>query len=262
MSKKYIIREIPAEQAEFSYYFEGDCLKGADDWNYNLFIVAQSRNCSGFNEETYKRVQSEIDTLADEWETHKYEKSQGYEPNYKNFSDIVSWNIHSDRGGLYIHSLKNTRKLGELKQFLEWLEASSQAYGYRGRTNLKADPEGCVARYLTIATGKEWAVGSAYGYCQGDYVRMVYCKEHYEKDVESYGEVWLGAAKEFCVIEIDDDGEEADSCYGFIVADCQAKTDADYKRIVCEWDGIKEEEARLEMIESSRTYTKYTYRVA
>ena len=81
------------------------------------------------------------------------------------------------------------------------------------------------------------------------------------------------AAKEFCVIEIEDyqapetEDEEAtytekESCYGFFVADCEAWKDEDYKRIVCEWEGIDPEETQLEMIESSRTTTIYTYRTA
>ena len=118
-----------------------------------------------------------------------------------------------------------------------------------------------VAEYLTITTGKKWAVSSAYGYCQGDYVEMVYCTEHYD-DVRPYGEVFLGAAKEFCVIDLDDDGNEQDSVYGFVVADCQARTDEDYKRLVCEWYGCDEDEAQLEIISGWHTYTTYDYRIA
>ena len=107
---------------------------------------------------------------------------------------------------------------------------------------------------------------SASGYCQGDYVKMVYCLDHYKNGVEHYGEIWLGAAKEFCVITLDEDGEEGNSCSGFIVAGCQIKnwqeSDSEYKRIVCEWSDINPEETRLEMIEGSKTYTKYTYRIA
>lgn len=91
---------------------------------------------------------------------------------------------------------------------------------------------------------------------------MVYCPEHYKEGVQHYGEVYLGAAKEFCVIELDEAGEEADACYGYIVADCQARSDEDYKRLVCEWAGIDESDARLEMIDGYTTRTVYSYRTA
>jgi len=264
---KYIIREVEPEWTNFSLYFEDDGLTGvAGDFCYNLFIVARSRNCGGFNEKTYKRVYDEIELLVDEWEKFKYAKENGHEPNYSSFSDIVRWNAHYDRGGHYVHSLKNTRKLSELKKFIEWLYEPSKLYGYKNRVNWEANEEGCIAKYLTIATGKAWGVDDASGYCQGDYVKMVYCLDHYKDGVKPYGEIWLGAAKEFYVITLDEDGEEGESCGGFIIADCQIKnwreSDSEYKRIVCEWDGINPEETRLEMIDGSRTYTKYTYRIA
>lgn len=72
----------------------------------------------------------------------------------------------------------------------------------------------------------------------------------------------MGCGKEFCVIDVDEDGNETDKCYGYIIADCQAWKDEDYKRLVCEWAGIDEEETRLEMIDGSTTQTIYSYRVA
>ena len=54
---KYIIREVPPEQTDFSYYFDDDGLTEAGgDYCYNLFIVAQSRRSSGFNEEEYQNI--------------------------------------------------------------------------------------------------------------------------------------------------------------------------------------------------------------
>lgn len=65
----------------------------------------------------------------------------------------------------------------------------------------------------------------------------------------------MGCGKEFCVIDVDEGGNETDECYGYIIADCQARQDEDYKKLVCEWDGINEEETRLEMIDGSTTQT-------
>ena len=91
---------------------------------------------------------------------------------------------------------------------------------------------------------------------------MVYCPEHYKQGVKAYGEVWLGCAKEFGVIDLDENGEETDSCWGYIVADCEARDDADYKRLVCEWAGIKPEETTLEMIDGYSVQTVCKYRTA
>ena len=82
------------------------------------------------------------------------------------------------------------------------------------------------------------------------------------KLIPGSGEIWLGAGKEFYTIELDENGEETDTCGGYIIADCQAWKDEDYKRLVREWAGIPEDETRLEMIDSYRTVTKYTYRNA
>ena len=154
---KHVIREVEPEWTNFSIYFDDDGLtEVGGDFCYNLFIVGQSKNRCGFNEKTYKRVYDEIELLVGEWEDFKYAKENGHEPKYSSFSDIVRWNAHSDKGGLYAHSLKNTRKLNELKKFIQWLYEPSKLNGHRHRANLEADEEGCVAKYLTIATGREW----------------------------------------------------------------------------------------------------------
>jgi hypothetical protein len=236
MSKKinYIVREVPPEHTDFSYYFDDDGLteKGGD-YCYNLFIVAQSRWSSGFNEEEYKKLQREIENL------------------FEMYEDIVN-NI-----GL-VNSIHNTRRI---KEITEWLKAClSWGNTSQTRTLAEYEPEETTAEYLTFKTGKQWEVDDAHGYCQGDYVKMVYCPEHYIGGVKHYGEIWLGAGKEFCTIYLDENGEETDTCYGYIIADCQARNDEDYKRLVCEWACIPEDETRLEMIDSYRTVTQYIYR--
>ena len=57
-------------------------------------------------------------------------------------------------------------------------------------------------------------------------------------------------------------GEEIDSCYGYIVADCEAFRDEEYKKLVSDWAGIKPEECTLEMIDGCSTHTTYNYRTA
>lgn len=249
---KYIVREVPPEQMELSYYFDDDGLTEAGgDYCYNLFIVAQSRNSRGFNEERYTRVTNEIEELLEL------------------YSDIVSKSSYAQYSSIgamlldykLIKSIYNTRRIKAYVDFFIDCNKKPNSPYANYHDNYSAFEEEYVARYLTLKTGKEWDVTNAYGYCQGDYVKIVYCVEHYENP-RIYGEVWLGACKEFYTIDIDENGEEGDTCGGYIIADCQANTDEDYKRLVCEWACIPVEETRLEMIESSRTYTKYEYRTA
>lgn len=240
---KTIIREVPAEECEFSWFFDDDGLTSAGgDFCNNLFIVAQSRNHGGFNTETYNEIVAEIESLDYDYDDFL---------NNKKYTDFTSIGDVLKSSGL----IDNVHNGIAVKKWTEFLNND-----YSGRYG---DDEEKISDYLTLKTGKEWKVAAAYGYSQGDYVRIVYCSAHYYgMDAVKYGEVWLGAAREFYTVDIDENGEEIDTCYGYIVADCQVNTDEDYKRIVCEWTCTKEEETTLEMIDSSssRVVTKYTYK--
>ncbi len=230
--KKHIIREVPPEDCDNSYYFDDDGLTEAGgDYCYNLFIISDSRRLYGFNMEEYKRLREQAEAIIDGFN----DVSEKYNSYYNSYKECMEYN-----------DIKYTsRKCHLLK---EWA-------GYADSEN----PDN-IAEFLTIKTGKKWETQSAHGYSQGDYVEMVYCPEHYKDGVQSYGEIYLGAYKEFCVVDLDEAGTEIDTCYGFYVADCQVKTEEDYKKLVCEWEGIKEEETSLEMIESRKQYTKYEYK--
>ena len=247
----YIIREVQPEHADFSYYFDDDTLTAAGgDYCYNLFIVAQSRNVCGFNEEEYQNIQNEIEDLFEMYEDiiDKYE--------YAQYSSVGAMLL--DLG--LIDNIHNTKRIKEIK---DWLKACQDKPDppYRNyRIRAEAHPEETTAEYLTFKTGKQWSTDSARGYSQGDYVEMVYCEEHYKDGVQHYGEIWLGAGTEFYVIDLDENGEEVDTCGGYIVADSQAWKDEEYKKLVCEWACIPEDETRLEMIDGGHTYTQYTYR--
>lgn len=250
---KNIIREVPPEQSDFSYYFEDDGLKEVGgDYCYNLFIVAQSRNSSGFNEEAYEAVKNEIENLLEMY-LDIVNKS-----NYAQYSSIGAMLL--DYG--LINNIHSTKKIKAYTEFFaSCCEKPCSPYA-NYHDNFSAHETESVAEYLTLKTGKEWDTDSATGYCQGDYVEMVYCKEHYTSGVKNYGEIWLGAGKEFQIIFLDADGEEDYRVGGYIVADSQAWKDEDYKKIVCEWECLKEEETQLEMIDGSHSYTKYDYRIA
>ena len=240
MDKKYIVREYEPDCTSFDLYFDDDGLteKGGD-YNYNLFIVVNDGwgRLSGFNTEEYKRVKETAENVLEGFADVE-DGLTDYDGKKYTYKDIMEeYNIPY-----------TSHKCHLLK---EW---------YKGTNDFRADTSD-VAEYLSITTGKEWAVKSVCGYCQGDYCGVVYCKEHYNKP-EVYGEVWLGCAKEFCVIDLDENGEETDSCGGYIVADSESRDDSDYKRLVCEWAGIDEQETELQMIDGYSTHTVYSYRTA
>lgn len=237
MAIKYIIREVPPEQMDTSFCFDDDGLTAASgDFNNSLFIVGNSR-MSSFNE-------AELDKVADEIENL-----------YDNYSDTINksnYAVYSSVGAMLVdHKLvDNIHNTVKIKAYIDFLKDASDSY----------DPD-VLADFLTLKTGKEWTTGNATGYSQGEDVDLIYCKDSYHNNgAKIYGEIWLGACKEFLRIELDENGEEQDTCGGFFVADCQAWKDEDYKRIVCEQEGIEEEETQLEMIESEQRITRYTYR--
>lgn len=240
MEKKirYIIREIPPEQCEFSYYFDDDGIKEAGgDFCYNIFIIMRERwnRVSGFQADEYQRISDQLREIAEEIEAGPGE----YFSSYKHIME-------------YYGMKYSPKACHELKQL-----CTSDDFD-------ELDPD-TVAAYLTLKTGRKWTTTSARGYCQGDYCQILYCEDHHKQiDAQAYGEIYLGAGKEFCTIELDDDGNEIDSCRGYIVADCYVRSwiDEDYKKIVCEWAGISPEETRLEMVDNVSYKAVVSYRTA
>lgn len=234
---KHIIREVAPDCADLSYYFDNDGLteKGGD-YCYNLFIISNDgfNRFHGFNIDEYKRVMERAEGVLNGFDDVEH-------PN-----GCFNWNVYTSYKSVMLdYSIDYTpRRCHQLK---EWAKTAD------------CDKPESIAAFLTITTGKRWDVQGVHGYCQGDYVQIVYCTEHYD-DVRPYGEVWLGCAKEFYIIDVDENGEEGDSVGGYIVADCEARDDEDYKRIICGWEGLEPEETRLEMIDGQQTYTKYSYR--
>ena len=235
---KNIIREMAPEWMDTSMYFDDDGIRDYDGehFNYNLFVIYNEgyNRLSGFNIETYKQIKDDIENILNDFE---YVGTLDYDGNTITYKSVM-----------LDHDIKyNPTKCHRLK---EW---SKNTY------TIDTD---CIAKYLTIITGEKWNTTSAHGYCQGDYVEIVYCESVFDrKTAIIYGEVWLGACKEFIVISLDDNGNEIDSIGGFFVADCQVMNDDDYKILVCEWDGLNPDETILEMIDGCNTQTIYSYRV-
>lgn len=237
--KKYTIREVEPEGRDFGSYFECDGLteRGGDFCNNLFLLYREYGHLYGFNIEEYQRIEKQAQEVMEGFDDVKHPNSGYNWRGYKSYKEVME-----DCGIAY-----NSTKCHRLKAWAETAEDGK--------------PES-VAAFLSITTGKPWAVESVHGYSQGDYVEIVYCPEHYPAGVQSYGEIWLGCGKEFDVIEFDDAGNEVDRCGGYIVADCEARTDADYKDLVCNWAGIDEADTSLEMIEGRTTRTIYNYRTA
>ena len=237
---KHIIREVAPEACDFSCYFDGDTFTAASgDYCNTLFIISNEGygRLEGYNIDEYKRIKEQANDIINGFEDVRDPGNAYNWTGYRTYKDAME-----DIGIPY-----TPRKCHQLKQWAQDADSDS--------------PE-AIAEYLTITTGKRWTTSSARGYCQGDYVEMVYCPERYAEGVEKYGEIWLGAAKEFCIIDVNDDGTEGDAVYGYIVADCEAWRDEDYKKAVCAWEGIEPAAASLEMIDSATTRTIYSYRTA
>jgi|GEM_PF-3238955 len=279
---KHIIKEVDPDGCEFSFYFEDDGIKSNIDWRetekkfstyteweykrddngicirnnkldsngnpitkqyelnpygYNLFVICNDRygRTSGFNNEEYNILVKEFDKCAEE------------------VLDIdCACSNYSSYGAMLVdYGLINNKYNGKaIKSLVELFKDDCESSAEN------------IARMLSIVRKEEWDIISVSGYSQGDYAYVLYCKDHFkdEKSARSYGEIWLGCGKEFYVIDLDEDGEETHSCGGYIISDCQAYRDEDYKKIICEWACIKEEETELQMIDGSSI--EYSYRIA
>ena len=229
---KRIIREVPPEHVDWRDYFDGDCFNAnSGDYNNTIFprcLDHYTMWCC-INKDEFDDIQSEMRDLF-------YEVSNlGYCSHYLNVKEIMEdYHLHY-----------NPKNAHELKEIAEHDEDKSEI----------------VARYLTIKTGKKWDVAIGRGYCQGDYVEMIYCTENYtEENASILCDAVLGCGREFGVIAVDENGEEIDSCWGFFVTDTEAWRDEEYKALICKWEGLDENETTLEMIDGSHTYTEYSYR--
>lgn len=117
-----------------------------------------------------------------------------------------------------------------------------------------------IAKYMTLKTGDPWETRTVRGYCQSDWADVIYNAAVYnKKDVDIIGDYCFGCFKEFSIT--DPDGE---TVYGYYVTDHNLSnySDQEYKEIVCSMEGIKPEDAILEMIEDVKTVRQPVYRTA
>lgn len=163
---KHIIREVAPEACNFSSYFDGDTFSAASgDYCNNLFIISNEGfgRLEGYNIDEYKRIKAQAEEIIEGF-TDVNDGVTDYDGHRITYKTIM------DGAGIAY----NAHKCHYLRQWHAWHDDT--------------DPE-AIAEYLTITTGKRWTTSSARGYCQGDYVDMVYCPERYPEGVEQYGEI-------------------------------------------------------------------------
>jgi hypothetical protein len=240
MKQKYIITQIPPESADLAFFFDGDTFtERAGGIEYALFPLVADRWTMHpvINRELWEEITRTAEHIAEDFEgiRNDGEARNTYSQTYKE--------------AMQDYSIKyNPTKCHRLK---EW----STRHEYDPST-----PE-AIAEYLSITTGHEWKTKSATGYCQGDYAITVYCPDgNSAETAEAAGEIALGAASEYSVTYLSEDGSETDTVYGYIVADCQGWNAEKAKTLVCEWAGIDPAEAVLMIPGNPKTVTTYEYR--
>lgn len=226
--KHYIIEEAIPESSDTEFFFEDDGYSDkSGDYNNTLFLVTHELYhgySSGINSDEFKRITEQIKTLMDLFEDVE-NKCNSY---YITYKDAIT-----DAGLKY-----NPTMCHKLKQWMD-------NYGWHS-INTES-----IAEYMSIITSKPWDVKTIRGYCQGDFVDVIYCKDNYdENSIETIGEIYLGCYKEFSVTEYSDE-TELDTVYGYYVADNEIRHDEDYKRIVCEQACINPEATKLRLIDYS-----------
>jgi len=180
--KKIIAKEINPANVDFRFYFDDDSLKGVGNENCTVYIIpADRRRNGGFNMDEYEFIEEQAEAIIDSF----HDVSNKCTNIYANYKEAME-----DNAIPY-----TSRKCYLLKKWVK-----------------RANPYDTndIAEFLTITTGKEWAVKSFTGYFQGDYCEVVYCKEHYTPEhINEIGKFWLGCGTEFCI----------DGCYGYYVPD-------------------------------------------
>ncbi len=227
---RYILRECA--DPDFGFYFDCDCYsEAAGGFQYTIFCVTNDRGnyYSGVNTEVFQSIHNECEEVLNDIDD--IIDGYGY---YKSVKECM----------IYNHLLYSPAAAHTLKEL-------SRSYNDIER----------LCGYLNIKTGYKWNSMEVHGYCQGDYVEVIYCIDVYKPDnIKAIGEIYLGCGKEFCMIEIDENGNEIDACYGFIVADCEAWTEEGYIEWFCKNEGIDKSSVTLELIDRIEIIHKPVYK--
>ena len=220
MERKIIAKEVNPSQIDFSYYFDNDGLKSVGGENCAVYIVSGDRRWySGFNMKEYQEIEQKADSLIETFK--EVSPNNKYYPTYK--EAMLSHNIE--------YTSRRCHLLKEWAKYANPYDTSD------------------IAEFLTITTGKEWAVKSFTGYSQGDYCKVVYCVDRYTPEhITEIGKFWLGCGTEFCI----------DGCYGYYVPDTiRWKEGETLRKYLADCYGCKPEELEVYLYDGEYTVTKY-----
>ena len=225
---KHIIEEM--HDSDFSYYFDDDTYnEDSGDFNNTVFVRFDGRIT--FNHETFCDISRNLNYIVNEIDN--LNDGSDY---YKNIKAIM------------------------LDYGLKYSPYSAHRLKRLANSVSKRNETETICEYLSIKTKKKWTYTECHGYSQGDWCEVIFCEDNNTlESMKIFGELYLGCGREFCVIDLDDDGNEANSCCGYFVADCQATSPDDYKKIVCEWAGIDEVETKLKLIDGYTYHTSVSY---
>lgn len=238
---KYVFKEYNPEYDDNKLFFDGSWFSGFCNDDERVFILSDDsrgfyiHNIDGINSERYTDICDSINALFNNFE---YVEEHTDEYTYKQ--------------AMIENGLKyNPTLCGKLK---ELYKGTYSGFGYGSFDT--------VADYLTITTGKTWKTMKIYGYCQCDVCTVLYCEEkHKEEYMKTCGNVFLGCYKAFCLIDLDENGQEIEGTelYGFYVGDNEIRHDEDYKTVLCNYEGLKPEETKVLLISGQTVRTEYTY---
>jgi len=89
---KYVIREVPPENSDFSAYFDNDRLKSVGGENCAVYIIPADRiRNSGFNMEEYEYIEKQAQDIIDGFNDVKDKWTNGYS-SYANYKEVLEYN--------------------------------------------------------------------------------------------------------------------------------------------------------------------------
>ena len=176
---KYVAREIPPRNVDFSWYFDDDGLKSAGGENCAVYIVPADRRRSGFNMEEYREIEQRAQTVIDDYEDGlPIEETLKEWAKHANVSDTDSivefltittgekWEIKPFRGYsqgdycevIYCVSRHTPERIREIGKF--WLGCGTEfsiddCYGYFVIDELRWEEGEKLRQYLADCCGCE-----------------------------------------------------------------------------------------------------------
>lgn len=150
-------------------------------------------------------------------------------PEYSDFSTFFDDDAYNERGGDYCYTIF--------------------VIGERGFCGVNAAEYDALKNEFNNICSELSDIGNEYSYYKSVKELMIDYKLHYTPR----------AAHELKMIVNADYNGADDTCYGFIIADCQISSDKDYKTILADYIGVKPEAIDVQLISNSYTTQHFDY---